>query len=570
MKRLVAIKVLLRSLCQEGSFVQRFQREVETIARLSHPNIVMAYDADEAEVGHFLVMEFVNGRDLASAVQKQGSLSLRDVVSFTLQAARGMEYAHSQTIIHRDIKPANLLLDGQGVVKVTDLGLARLNNAADRTASDKSGLTQAGGILGTVDYMSPEQAIDSTTIDHRADIYSLGCTLYFLLTGRVPYQGASLMQTLLKHREAPIPYLPALRPDVPAALDSLYRKMVAKSPADRCQTMADVVKALEAIEPTLGVPIAGPSHSPATPEGGQPPAPLPAFGQTVDLTPPSTHHDLPLSLLLVEPSRTQAVIIRKYLQGLGIEPVATVSSGQSALEVVRKERPHVIVSAMHINDMTGVQLARQVLAETGTAAIGFVLISSQTESQEVGSLSKTGTAAILTKPFSIEQLAEVVSLVSRRKLKPVSASDSAGAQTMCPGAAVGSKTTAPASGRGKLKVLLVDDSGASRIYVRGVLRNLGFSQVVEAADGAQAVAAVARETFDLVVTDYNMPYMDGQGLVAYLRQQSTSAAVPIILVTTEQDPGKLAAMRQLGVTAICDKSFKPEVVSEILSRLFPW
>src|ERR1043165_9860043 len=213
MKRVVALKVLSSSLCKDATFVQRFQREVETIAQLSHPNIVMAYDADEASVGHFLVMEFVNGRDLASVIEQSGPMSLHDAVDCLLQAARGLAYVHGQGMIHRDITPANLLRDQAGTVKVTDLGLARFSSTGGG-ASAQSALTQAGGVLGTVDYMSPEQAVDSTTIDHRADIYSLGATLYFLLLGKPPYQGQTMMATLFKHREAPIPSLAETRHDV--------------------------------------------------------------------------------------------------------------------------------------------------------------------------------------------------------------------------------------------------------------------------------------------------------------------------------------------------------------------
>ncbi|HYT93186.1 MAG TPA: serine/threonine-protein kinase, partial [Gemmataceae bacterium] len=186
MKRIVALKVLARSLNKDRTFVQRFQREVETIAQLSHPNIVMAYDADEAKAGHFLVMEFVNGPDLATIVQQRGPLSVAEAVDCALQTARGLEYVHARNMIHRDIKPANLLRDVSGAVKVTDLGLARLSSGAPNGIIGSTGLTQAGGILGTADYMPPEQALDPSGIDHRADIYSLGATLHFLLTGLPP------------------------------------------------------------------------------------------------------------------------------------------------------------------------------------------------------------------------------------------------------------------------------------------------------------------------------------------------------------------------------------------------
>ena len=152
----VALKILSSKLADDKNFVKRFQREVETIARLSHPNIVMAFDADVSDAGHYLVMEYVNGRDLEFLVKRDGPLTVSAAIDGIMQAARGLEYAHSQGIIHRDIKPANLLRDEQGVVKVTDLGLARVPPVRLRLG----GITQAGGIMGTADYMSPEQAMD--------------------------------------------------------------------------------------------------------------------------------------------------------------------------------------------------------------------------------------------------------------------------------------------------------------------------------------------------------------------------------------------------------------------------
>src|SRR5262249_30158193 len=203
------------------------------------PNIVMAYDADEDEDGPFLVMEFVNGRDLSSEVERGGPLSPADAVDCAQQAARGLECAHAQGIVHRDVKPGNLLRDAAWVVKVADVGVAGLT--APGGSAGTSSLTQAGGVVGTLDYMAPEQALDSTAIDERVDVYSLGCTLYFLLTGRPPYAAGSVMALLLKHRDAPIPSLTAARPDVPPDLDALFRRMVAKNPDGRPAGMAEVV-----------------------------------------------------------------------------------------------------------------------------------------------------------------------------------------------------------------------------------------------------------------------------------------------------------------------------------------
>jgi serine/threonine protein kinase len=424
MKRIVAIKVLAGAVAKDPKFLLRFQREVETVARLNHPNIVMAYDADEAEAGPFLVMEFVNGRDLATRVQERGPLPLGDAVDCTLQAARGLSYAHSQGIVHRDVKPANLLQDVSGVVKVADLGLARLNDAASQSVEGAGSITQAGSVVGTVDYMPPEQAEDSTTIDHRADIYSLGCTLYFLLTGKPPYVGQTLMATLLKHRQAPVPSLIAARPDVPPALDALFQRMAAKLPAERWGTMEEVVRGLEALPP---LPVStvnwdGAASSPGATVESQtaafdsPDLLAAALGDTTTIGPgirqdeqPST--EIPvlgaMKLLLVEPSRTQAVIVRNFLQGVGIPTVATVATGQKALESMRAARPHAVISTMHLNDMTGVQLLEQMRADQALARIGFVLIASEADASDTGAVH--GLAAVLLpKPFTQEQMARAL------------------------------------------------------------------------------------------------------------------------------------------------------------------
>ncbi len=245
MKRVVAVKVLAREVAEGNTFAQRFQREVEMLARLSHANIVMAFDAGEAPAGAYLVMEYVQGRDLWSEVMQGGPLSVADAVDCTLQAARGLEYAHEQGLVHRDVKPANLMRDTRGVVKVADLGVARIKDP--RAAEHDSGLTQAGSIVGTVDYMAPEQAVDSTAIDRRADIYGLGCTLFFLLTGRPMYSGASFWSLLLQHREAAPPGLAEIRPDVPDSVCAIYLRMVAKKPGDRYATMHEVVLALQSV-----------------------------------------------------------------------------------------------------------------------------------------------------------------------------------------------------------------------------------------------------------------------------------------------------------------------------------
>jgi formylglycine-generating enzyme required for sulfatase activity/tRNA A-37 threonylcarbamoyl transferase component Bud32 len=243
MNRLVAIKVLPPLKSQAPEAIARFEREIKAVARLSHPNIVAAYDADEADGKHFLVLEFIDGLDLKSLVKAQGPLPVARAVDYVVQAGRGLCYAHEQGIVHRDIKPANLMLDQSGIVKVLDLGLARLESRD----ADHTDLTASGLLMGTVDFLAPEQAAGSRAVDGRADIYSLGCSLYYFLTGRPLYDGHSLIQKVLAHRERPSPPLGDVCPACPASLERVFGKMVAKRPEQRYQTMAAVIADLEKV-----------------------------------------------------------------------------------------------------------------------------------------------------------------------------------------------------------------------------------------------------------------------------------------------------------------------------------
>ncbi len=248
MKRVVVVKILHPESTKSELALRRFQREVEAAAKLSHPNIVTAFDADVEKDIHFLVMEFVDGEDLGSLVTREGPLEIDIALDYIIQAARGIAFAHSRNIIHRDIKPNNLLVDQDGVVKVLDMGLARFDapvEARQDPQTEEDSITGVNQIVGTVDYMSPEQADSSATIDRRTDIYSLGCTLYRLIVGRPPFSGNSTIQRLVAHRTAPIPSMRALRPKTPADLDRVFQRMVAKSPDDRHGTMSEVIDDLQ-------------------------------------------------------------------------------------------------------------------------------------------------------------------------------------------------------------------------------------------------------------------------------------------------------------------------------------
>ena len=244
MNRLVALKVLPHSLSSSPEAIARFQREVEAAARLQHPNIAAAFDADEAGGVHFLVMEFVDGPTLATYVKQRGPLPAVLAVKVIAQAARGLAAAHAQGIVHRDIKPSNIMLSRHGIVKVLDMGLAQVRGhqaALDASAS----VTQTGRVMGTVDYMSPEQARDAKTVDLRADIYSLGCTLFFLSTGKPPAPGGSAAEKLLWHQTEPPISLSTAGANSTAQLDALVLRMMAKQVDERPLSMHDVADELE-------------------------------------------------------------------------------------------------------------------------------------------------------------------------------------------------------------------------------------------------------------------------------------------------------------------------------------
>lgn len=244
--RVVALKILSAEAMRSRERVERFCRKVRILARLDHPNLVTAYDAGERQGTHYLIMEYVDGWDLTTLIRQYGPLPVGHALNYVMQAAAGLGYAHSHGVYHRNVKPSNLLVNRQGVVKVIGLGLARVDfEALPDEVSMGDELTAAGRVMGTSDYMAPEQAVDSSQADHRADVYSLGCTLCTLLTGRPPYPMESPMKRIAAHRSHPIPSLQALRPDVSTALDAAFQKMLAKQPDDRQQSMNEVMVALQ-------------------------------------------------------------------------------------------------------------------------------------------------------------------------------------------------------------------------------------------------------------------------------------------------------------------------------------
>lgn len=242
MPRRVAIKVLPPHRAADKEALERFYREARAVATLDHPAIVKAHDiACEGGI-HYLVMEYVEGQSLKDLIEKNGPLHFTEAARYIQQTVKGIEHAHRHGLIHRDIKPANLLLDRAGNVKILDMGLVKFFQEDDDTLTRD---LSKGAVLGTADYISPEQAVSCSAVDIRSDIYSLGATFYTLLNGHPPFHGSKLTQKLVDHQIKEPPPLRDLRPQTPAELCVIVHKMMAKKPEDRFQTPEEVRQALE-------------------------------------------------------------------------------------------------------------------------------------------------------------------------------------------------------------------------------------------------------------------------------------------------------------------------------------
>jgi serine/threonine protein kinase len=274
MDRTVALKVIAPHLLKDARARARFQQEVRTAAKLHHPNIVMAHDAAEADGLSFLVMEYVEGTTLSTLVGEHGLPPVPLACEIIRQAAMGLQHAQDKGMVHRDIKPGNLMVSAQHtpgggaivhperrgpglpgwptapLVKILDFGVARLRELGpDGEPVKMQTLTQEGCVVGTPEFMSPEQACDSRNVDVRSDIYSLGCTLYYLLTGRPPFSGATALETMVQHLKQPLPPISQLRPGLPPGLVAVVNRMLAKAADERFATPAQLA---EALRPWIG------------------------------------------------------------------------------------------------------------------------------------------------------------------------------------------------------------------------------------------------------------------------------------------------------------------------------
>lgn len=250
-----AIKVLPKSKVSDKSYLDRFYREGRAAAKLNHPNIVRVYDINNSGDTHYLVMEYVQGSDLYQTVRNHGALSIEEAVDAIIQCSEGLSHAHEKELVHRDIKPANLLRTDSGLVKILDLGLALFSVEGEESLT----VLHNEKVMGTADYLSPEQAINSHNIDHRADIYSLGCTLYYLLTARPPFNKGTLAQRIALHQTKEPDSILESRPDCPAKLIDICNKMIQKKPEDRFANCREVIIALKQFQESgdMSPPVSG-------------------------------------------------------------------------------------------------------------------------------------------------------------------------------------------------------------------------------------------------------------------------------------------------------------------------
>lgn len=395
MDRLEVLKVVSKSLLGRSGAMERFQQEIRAAAKLSHPNIVAAYRVLQA--GELLVfaMEYVAGRDLEKVVKGRGYLPVVNAALYTQQVALGLQHAFESGMVHRDIKPNNLMLAVEGkkhIVKILDFGLARANSEKDAL----TGLTKSGQMLGTPDYIAPEQILDARKADIRADIYSLGCTLYYLLSGWPPFKAESLYEVLEAHHNREPEPLNLLRPDVPLELASVVAKMMAKNPTRRFQTPGDVAKAITpffkrgesaALRPMDAAQFVAPTHTThgrdaATPDRSIPPPPIqmalpliPAF----EPTGPST-------IILTNKSPNEKA-------GRSL-PWIAIAAGAGALAIVlgviviiRNQKGHEVARA-ELQDGTSLEVRPSEAAPKITPPSAI----SQTEEDVVASKLPTGPA----------------------------------------------------------------------------------------------------------------------------------------------------------------------------------
>ncbi len=401
LRRPVAIKVVADLGLKESSLVKRFMAEIRTVARLQHPNVVTAIDSGvlrgrepSQQDLHYFVMEYIPGRDLEAQVLEDGPVQAQEVCGLIYQICGALAEAHRQGLIHRDIKPSNILVTPHGHAKLLDFGLARTPRH-DR-------LTQPGVLLGTLSFMGPEQIQDATAVDGRADIYALGTTLFWCLTGREPFPSAGdTLQALAQRAQKPTPRLRSDRPDLPQGLDQVLGRMMEPVPKDRYQTVQQVMKALLPFVQTESGPSSlfdGSSES------------LPA---RTSITSRSANVELP-RVLIVDDEPELRQFCQLALQSNGFECVE-VSCGQDALDLLQRTSFDAVLLDLQMHGMSGLEVLRQLYPEPASPHLEVIVMSGWSNDEAVTQVLAAGAVDFLAKPMSVRQLVGRVKAAVRSK-----------------------------------------------------------------------------------------------------------------------------------------------------------
>lgn len=398
MRNLVAIKILAETFEPQKTLVPRFYAETRAIAKLKHPNIVAAIDCGEvsapdegARALHYFVMEYVRGKDLESIVTEDGPMDVQRACDTAMQIADALSEAHRQGLVHRDIKPSNVLVTPEGKAKLLDFGLAQqMNNR----------MTEAGTILGTIGYMAPEQARDASTVDARADIYSLGATLFWCLTGQDPFPNRGhISQELIQRLTQPPPSARGIRADLPADLDHVVARMMAVDPEERYSSALAVSRALlphvhdEQRDTLLG---------------------LNQSRSTVQVLATSQNSALTRRVLIVDDEPGIRDLCRLALGSEGMH-CTEARNGIEALDRIRTQPFELILLDVVLPDIGGPEILRQSRQQAATSNQKVILMSGQLHSDEMAHLLLNGADDFLVKPFSIVQLAARVRATLRLK-----------------------------------------------------------------------------------------------------------------------------------------------------------
>jgi response regulator RpfG family c-di-GMP phosphodiesterase len=401
MRRQVALKVLTLPRAESGETLRRFYGEMRAVAQLQHPNIVAAMDAGEVAGGdvdaptmHYFVMEYVAGKNLEEHVQALGPFSLAHACDLIYQVASALDEAHKHHLVHRDIKPSNILLTPEGQAKLLDFGVARRFHQR---------LTEPGTVLGSIDYMAPEQARDSTNVDIRADIYGLGGTLFWCLTGRFPFltQG-NMIEELVRRLIEPPPSVLAVSPHLPAELDAVVARMMANDPDDRYPTPQAVMTALlpflkpEVRDRRLG--LAG---------GGRAEAPRSRPSEPDSLG--HVNH-----ALLVDDEMEVRRLCRFALEAEGLR-CDEASNGPQALAAVHDKPYDLVLLDIAMPGMSGMDVCRKLRQHPPSPHLKIIMVSAHASADEMALMLSSGADDYLTKPFSLVQLSARVQAALRLK-----------------------------------------------------------------------------------------------------------------------------------------------------------